>query len=202
MTNGFTLYGNVFSGNCLKPRWVAERLGVPVHWIETDSFDGSTRTPEFLALNPAGQVPLAIFSDGRKLAQSNAIMIYLAEGSNLIPRDAYDRARMFEWLFWEQYSHEPVVAVRIARLHYLKTPEAELDPNLLKKGNAALARLELQLTETQYLVGATLTLADIALVAYTRKARLGGFNLSDYPAVVAWISRVERDLGIEGQSLA
>ena len=202
MTNGFTLYGNVFSGNCLKPRWVADRLGVPLNWIETDSFDGSTRTPEFLALNPAGQVPLAIFNDGRKLAQSNAIMIYLAEGSDLIPTDAYDRARMFEWLFWEQYSHEPVVAVRIARLHYLKTPEADLDPALLRKGNAALARLELQLTETQYLVGAALTLADIALVAYTRKAHLGGFNLSDYPAVMAWIARVDHDLGIEGQHLA
>ena len=163
MTNGLTLYGSSISGNCLKPKWVAERLGVPVKWIEKDAFDGSTRTPEFLALNPAGQIPLAVLSDGRTLAQSNAIMVYLAEGSDLIPRDAYDRARMFEWLFWEQYSHEPVVAVRIARLHYLKTPEAELDPNLLKKGNAALARLELQLTETQYLVGAALTLADIAL---------------------------------------
>lgn len=201
MTSGFALYGSSVSGNCLKPKWVADRLGIPVTWIETDSFDGSTRTPEFLALNPAGQVPLAIFCDGRKLAQSNAIMLYLAEGSDLVPRDAYDRARMYEWLFWEQYSHEPAIAVRIARLHYLKTPEADLDPALLKKGNAALARLELQLTETQYLVGATLTLADIALIAYTRKARLGGFNLNDYPAVMAWIARVERDLAIEGQHL-
>jgi glutathione S-transferase len=131
MAQGFTLYGSSASGNCLKPKWVAERLGVPVKWIETDTFDGSTRTPDFLALNPAGQVPLAIFDDGRKLAQSNAIMVYLAEGSDLIPRDAYARARMFEWLFWEQYSHEPAVAVRIARLHYLKIPAAALDPALL-----------------------------------------------------------------------
>lgn len=202
MTNAITLYGSSISGNCLKPKWVAERLGIPVTWIETDAFDGSTRTPEFLALNPAGQVPLAIFADNRKLAQSNAIMLYLAEGSDLVPRDAFDRARMYEWLFWEQYSHEPVVAVRIARLHYLKTPEAELDPNLLKKGEAALARLELQLTGAQYLVGATLTLADIALVAYTRKARLGGFKLENYPAVMSWIARVDHDLGIEGQYLA
>ena len=201
MTNVITLYGSSISGNCLKPKWVAERVGIPVKWIETDAFDGSTRTPEFLALNPAGQVPLAILSDNRKLAQSNAIMLYLAEGSDLIPGDAYDRARMFEWLFWEQYSHEPVVAVRIARLHYLKTPEDQLDPNLLKKGEAALARMELQLTGTQYLVGATLTLADVALVAYTRKARLGGFDLARYPAVLSWIARVDHDLGIEGQYL-
>jgi glutathione S-transferase len=201
MTNGITLYGSSVSGNCLKPKWVAERLGIPVKWIETSAFDGSTRTPEFLALNPAGQVPLAIFSDGRKLAQSNAIMLYLAEGSDLVPGDAYQRAIMYEWLFWEQYSHEPVVAVRIARLHYLNVPEADLDPALLKKGNAALARLQQQLGETPYLVGAALTLADIALVAYTRKAGLGGFKLEDYPAVMAWILRVDRDLCIEGKYL-
>lgn len=202
MAHGITLYGSSVSGNCLKPKWVADRLGIAVDWIETDSFDGSTRTPAFLALNPAGQVPLAILSDGRKLAQSNAIMLHLAENSDLVPLDAYDRARMFEWLFWEQYSHEPAVAVRIARLHYLKTPEANLDPALLNKGNAALARLELQLRETPYLVGDRLTLADIALVAYTRKAHLGGFAVQDYPSVMAWISRVEGDLGIVGQYLA
>src|SRR5262245_37167524 len=130
-----TLYGSSDSGNCLKPKWVAEYLGIGVNWIETNSFDGSTRTPEFLALNPAGQVPLAVLSDGRKLAQSNAIMTYLAEGSELVPGDAYARAKMFEWMFWEQYSHEPAVAVRIARLHYLKKREDELDPALLTKGN-------------------------------------------------------------------
>jgi glutathione S-transferase len=202
MTNGITLYGSSDSGNCLKPKWVAERLGIAVTWIETSSFDGSTRTPEFLALNPAGQVPLAILSDGRKLAQSNAIMMHLAENSALVPRDAYDRARMFEWLFWEQYSHEPAIAVRIARLHFLRMPEAELDPALLKKGNAALVRMEMQLTETPYLVGAALTLADIALVAYTRKARLGGFDLDGYPAVKAWISRVEGDLRLPSAEAA
>ena len=194
--DSITLYGSSDSGNCLKPKWVAERLGVRVDWIETSAFDGSTRTPEFLALNPSGQVPLAVLSDGRKLSQSNAIMIFLAEGSPLIPDDAYARAKMFEWMFWEQYSHEPAVAVRIARLHYLKKREDELDPALLTKGNAALARLDLQLNETPYLVGDALTLADIACVAYTRKAHLGGFDMSQFPAVQRWVMRMDADLGL------
>jgi glutathione S-transferase len=193
--DSITLYGSSDSGNCLKPKWVAEHLGVGVNWIETSAFDGSTRTPEFLALNPVGQVPLVVLSDGRKLAQSNAIMTYLAEGSPLIPSDVYARAKMFEWMFWEQYSHEPAVAVRIARIHYLKK-QGELDPALLTKGNAALARLEQQLKETPYLVGAALTLADVACVAYTRKAHLGGFDMSQFPAVQRWVKRVDADLGL------
>ena len=184
------------SGNCLKPKFVADHLGVPVRWIETDAFDGSTRTAEFLKLNPAGQVPLAILSDGRTLAQSNAIMLYLGEGSSLIPKDSYERAKMYEWLFWEQYSHEPYIAVRIARLHYLNTPVEDLDPKLLTKGKDALARMELQLNETAYLVGEAVSLADIALIAYTRKARMGGYALADYVAVVQWIARVERALNL------
>jgi len=194
--DGITLYGSSDSGNCLKPQWVAEQLGVRVNWIETNAFDGSTRTSEFLALNPTGQVPLAVLSDGRTLSQSNAIMTFLAEGSSLIPNDAYARAKMFEWMFWEQYSHEPVVAVRIARLYYLKKREDELDPALLIKGNAALARLDLQLNETPYLVGDALTLADIACVAYTRKAHLGGFDMNQFPAVQRWVKRVEADLDL------
>lgn len=191
------LYGSSNSGNCLKPRWVAERLGVPFEWIETDSFTGATRTPAFLALNPAGQVPVAQFEDGRVLAQSNAIMAYLAEGSSLIPDDAFARAKMFEWLFWEQYSHEPYIAVRIARLFYLKHRPEDLDPALETRGHAALARMEQQLTQSPYLVGEALTLADIALAAYTRNAPRGGFGLESYPGVRAWLYRVESDLGLE-----
>jgi len=188
------LYGSSNSGNCLKPRWVAELLGLPFEWTEIDTFSGETRTADFLALNPAGQVPVAVLNDGRLLAQSNAIMLHLAEGTHLIPRDAYDRAKMFEWLFWEQYSHEPAIAVRIARLHFLKTPEDQLDPNLLTKGYAALARMELQLNSTQYLLGDVFSLADIALYAYTRNAPKGGFDLAAYPSVKAWISRVAREV--------
>lgn len=191
------VYGSLNSGNCLKVKWVAERLGAPIEWIETDTFSGATRTPEFLAINPSGQVPVAILADGRTLAQSNAIMVHFAEGSDLIPRDSYARAKMYEWLFWEQYSHEPYIAVRIARKFYLKQADEELDPKLLTRGNEALARLELQLSETPYLVDETLTLADVALVAYTRKAGRGGFDLGHYPNVTRWIVRVESDLRLD-----
>ncbi len=197
MADIITLYGSSDSGNCLKCKWVAERLGVAAKWIEINTFNGETRTAEFLAINPAGQVPVTILADGRMLAQSNAIMLYLAENTDLVPRDAYDRAKMFEWLFWEQYSHEPAIAVRIARKHFLKQRDEELDPALLTKGNAALARLETQLGKTPYLIGDALTLADIALVAYTRYAHRGGFDLAHYPSVRDWVGRVEGELGLE-----
>ena len=197
MARPIRLYGSSDSGNCLKCKWVAERLAAPIEWIETNTFKGETRTPEFLAINPAGQVPVAILADGRMLAQSNAIMLHLAEHTDLVPADPYDRAKMFEWLFWEQYSHEPAIAVRIARRHFLKQREEELDPALITKGNAALARMQLQFAQTPYLVGGALTLADIALVAYTRYAHRGGFDLAHYPAVKVWVARVERELGLE-----
>jgi len=114
-----------------------------------------------------------------------------------VPHDAYERAKMYEWLFWEQYSHEPAIAVRIARKYFLKQSEAELDPALMTKGEAALARMELQLGETPYLTGQRLTLADIALVAYTRYAHRGGFDLAKYPRVKGWVARVEGELGLE-----
>lgn len=190
------LYGDERSGNCLKPKWVFEYLGIPFEWIGVDTFNGSTRTPEHLALNPAGQIPVVVLEDGRMLAQSNAIITYFAEGSDLIPRDVYTRAKMFEWLFWEQYSHEPYVAVRISRKAYLRKRDDELDPALLTKGNAALARMEHQLSQTPYLTGAAPTLADIALLAYTRKANWGGFDLASYPSVSAWIARVQQLLGL------
>jgi glutathione S-transferase len=196
------LYGSSDSGNAMKPRWVADRLGIPFDWIETNAFNGETRTPEFLKLNPAGQVPVLVLEDGRTLAQSNAIMLHLAENSDLIPRDAYDRAKMFEWLFWEQNSHEIYVAVRIARRHYLKQRVDELDPALMTRGKAALTRMEQQLGQTPFLVGGALTVADIALLAYTRKAELGGFDLASYPSVQAWIARMEGELGLPAFSAA
>jgi glutathione S-transferase len=190
------IYGDTKSGNCLKVKWTAERLALPFAWIEVDILQSQSRTPEFLALNPAGQVPAVILDDGRALAQSNAIMLHLAEGSGLIPTDAFERAKMYEWLFWEQYTHEPYVAVARFQVSYLGKPVSELDAKLLERGNSALGRLEIQLKQTPYLVGERLTLADIALVAYTRVAHEGGFDLSLYPAVQAWISRVEAALGL------
>ncbi|ATC31303.1 glutathione S-transferase family protein [Caulobacter vibrioides] len=191
------IYGDSISGNCLKVKWTADRLGVAYEWIETNVLTAETRTSAFMALNPAGQVPLAVFPDGRPLAQSNAIMFHLAEGSDLIPGDAFDRAKMLEWMFWEQYSHEPYIAVARFQMLYLGKPVESLEPRLIERGAAALARLETQLQQSTFLVGDKLTLADVALVAYTRVAHEGGFDLSLYPAVEAWVGRVEADLGIK-----
>jgi len=186
------IYGDSISGNCLKVKWTADHLRLSYDWIETDVLKAETRTPAFLALNPAGQVPTVILDDGRPLAQSNAIILHLAEGSELTPRDAYERARMLEWLFWEQYSHEPYVAVARFQVRYLGKSPAELEPRLVERGRAALQRLEDALTQSRFLVGDRPSLADISLVAYTRWAGEGGFELSDYRNVRAWIGRVEQ----------
>jgi len=190
------VYGDSISGNCLKVKWVADLLGRPYTWIETDILKGESRTPEFLAMNPAGQVPLVVLDDGRPLAQSNAIILHLAEGSDLIPADAYDRARMLEWMFWEQYSHEPYVAVARFHVRYMGKALSELEPRLVERGNGALQRLEDGLAGSAFLVGDALTLADVALVAYTRVAHEGGFDLARYPKVAAWVKRVEAALKI------
>jgi glutathione S-transferase len=195
--SNITLYGSSTSGNCLKTRWIADLMGVAYDWREMDVFAGDTRTEDFLALNPAGQVPCMVREDGRILAQSNAIMLYLAEGSALIPDDAFDRAKMMEWMFWEQYSHEPAIAVRRAQLKFMNVPEAEIDPMLMQKGRRALGVMELRLMARDFIVGEHFTLADVALVAYTRVAHEGGFDLADFPAVRSWVHRVERELGLE-----
>ena len=190
------IYGDAISGNCVKVKWTADRLGLRYEWIDVDVLSGATRTPEFLALNPAGQAPVVVLDDGRPLAQSNAIIVHLAEGTNLIPGDPYARAKMFEWLFWEQYSHEPYIAVARFQMRYLGKPAEALDPKLLERGNVALRRLEAATGESAYLVGGFPTLADIALAPYTRWAGEGGFDLAAYPQVQAWIGRVERALGL------
>jgi glutathione S-transferase len=190
------VWGDSISGNCLKVKWTLDRLGVRYAWQETDVLSGITRTPEFLAINPAGQVPVVRFDDGRTLAQSNAVILHVAEGSDLIPADGFERAKMLEWMFWEQYSHEPYVAVRRFQLHYLKKAETELDPKLFERGSAALTRMEAALAQSPWLAGESLSLADVALVAYTRVAHEGGFDLDLYPAVKAWVGRVEQALAI------
>jgi glutathione S-transferase len=157
---------------------------------------GESRTPEFLAMNPLGQVPTVKLDDGRCLAQSNAIIIYLGKGSALIPVDPYDRAKMLEWMFWEQYSHEPYVAVCRFHMKYLGKRADELDPEKVKRGLAALATLDGALKGRKFLVGNALSLADIALVAYTRLAHEGGFDLAPFADLRAWIARVEAELGI------
>jgi glutathione S-transferase len=190
------IYGDSKSGNCLKVKWTAEFLGLPYEWIETDILEGESRTEAFLAMNPAGQVPTVILDDGRALAQSNAIIAHLAEGSALIPADPYDRARMLEWMFWEQYSHEPYIAVARFQVRYLGRPVSEVESRIVERGAAALRRMDLALSKSPFLVGERLSLADVALVAYTRVSHEGGFGLEPYPAVAAWVARVEQALGI------
>lgn len=192
-----TLYGNIESGNCLKTLWAARYAGVAHDWVEVDIFGGGTRTDAFLALNPAGQVPVLRLADGRTLAQSNAILLYLLEGTDLIPADPFERAKMMEWMFWEQYSHEPYVAVRRSLLRFKGQSEADLDPELYARGRRALGVMEMNLISQSFMVGEAMSAADIALVAYTRVADEGGFDLSEFPAVNGWVRRVESALGIE-----
>ncbi len=199
MSARLNIYGDAISGNCLKVKWTADLLGLQYDWIETSVLEAETRTPEFLAMNPAGQVPTVVLADGAVLAQSNAIILYLnkVHSGGLLPQEPYAQGKVFEWLFWEQYSHETAIAVRRFHKHYLKKSDAEIDPKLMEKGAAALTLMENALKDGAYLVGEKLTLADISLVAYTRLAHEGGFDLEPYPAIRRWIARVERDLGLQ-----
>ena len=190
------IYGDINSGNCLKVKWVCDALALPYTGSMSIRSRRETRTTEFLKLNSAGQVPTVEFDDGRTLAQSNAIIRYLARGSDLIPADAFAAAKMDEWLFWEQYSHEPYVAVCRFQMIYLGKPASDLDPDKVKRGYAALARMEHQLAATRFLVGDRLSLADVSLLAYTRLAHEGGFHLDGYASLRRWIGEAERSLGL------
>jgi len=190
------VFGDSISGNCLKVKWTADHLGLPYDWVETRVLTGETRTPDFLAMNPAGQVPLAVLDDGRPLAQSNAIILHLARGSALIPTDPYLQARMFEWMFWEQYSHEPYVAVARFQVRYRGRDPATLEPELVGRAEAALDRLEAALSGSTWLVGAAFSLADMALLPYTRFSPEAGIDLSRWKSLTAWIRRSEDVLGL------
>jgi glutathione S-transferase len=190
------IYGDTNSGNCLKVKWVCDKLALPYQWIDVDTRKGESRTPQFLKMNGAGQVPTVAFDDGRTLAQSNAIIRYLARDSALIPRDAFAAAKMDEWLFWEQYSHEPYIAVCRAQIVYLGKSLGDLDPEKVKRGYAALALMEHQLHKTRFLIGDMFSLADVSLLAYTRAAHEGGFHLDGYASVRRWIGEAEHALGL------
>jgi len=196
MVTGMKIYGDANSGNCLKVKWVCDHLAIPFSWIDVDTLKGGSRTAEFLQLNPFGQVPTVAFDDGRTLAQSNAIIRYLARGSALIPADAFAAAQMDAWLFWEQNSHEPYVAVARFQTLYLGKPARDLDPNLVKRGYAALDQLEQRLRVAKFLLGESFSLADVALLAYTRVAHEGGFDLAKHVAVRRWIGDSEKRLGL------
>jgi len=181
----------------LKVKWMLDALRHDYQWVAVDIMSGQSRTPEFLLLNPFGQVPLAVFENGRALAQSNAILLHLGEGTPWIPADAWERAKMLEWLFWEQYSHEPYVAVARFQRVYAGKRADEVEPRLIERGNIALSRMETALAGSDWLAGGPgATLADLALVAYTRVADEGGFELGAWPNIRAWIGRVEAAFGI------
>ena len=188
----FIVFGMSDSGNCYKVRLALEQLALPYRWVEVDPGRGETRTPEFLAMNANGKVPTLKLEDGSHLAESNAILNFLADGSALLPEDRLQRARVLQWMFFEQYSHEPYVAVARAILRY-QPPDsprrAEL-PRLLERGNYALAVMERQLEREPFFAAARYTVADIALYAYTHCAADGGFELSAYPAIGRWLQRV------------
>jgi len=190
------IFGDLSSGNCLKVKWVCDYLKIPYGWIDVDTLNGESRTPEFLKLNSAGQVPTVLFDDGRALAQSNAVMRYLAKDSDLIPASAFEGAEMDGWLFWEQNSHEPFIAGCRFQMFYLGKPVSDLDPDKLKRGYSALARMEHHLVMNRFFMGDKFTLADVALLSYTRVAHEGGFHLDGYAAIRQWIKDAEQVLGL------
>ena len=193
MNEAITVYGMKASGNCYKLQLLLAQLDRPYRWVEIDSVAGETRTPEFLARNPNGKVPLLELSDGRRLAESNAILCYLAEGTRYLPGDSWQRAQALQWLFFEQYSHEPYIAVArfISRWLPADHPRRAELPRLRERGQQALSVMEQHLERHKFFVDAGYGVADIALYAYTHEAEVGGFDLSAYPAVRAWLSRVE-----------
>jgi glutathione S-transferase len=192
------LYGMTDSGNCYKPRLLLAKLGIPFTHVEVSSHTGDTRKPEFVAKNPNAMVPLLELDDGRRIAESNAILLYLAEQTRFLPTDRYQRGLAYQWLFFEQYSHEPYIAVRRALLVYPNRAREATPEKLaatLAGGEKALRVMDRQLERTPFLAGAEMSVADVSLYAYTHEAPRGGFDLAAYPAVDAWLKRVEADPG-------
>ena len=192
-----TIYGMRASGNCYKLQLLLDQLDREYRWVEVDSAHGATRTPEYLVKNPNGQVPLLELDDGRRLAESDAILCYLAEGSPFLPDDSWLRAQTLQWLFFEQYSHEPCVAVaRFIRRRLPHDHPRQPDvPALLQRGAQALAVMERHLVGRGWFVGERYGIADIALYAYTHCAGDVGFELAAFPNICAWLARVQAQPG-------
>ncbi len=187
------IYGDSRSGNCYKLKMLCAELGIGYDWREVDILAGETHAPAFLAKNPNGKIPLLELPDGRRLVESNAILSYLADGSELFRGNAFDRATILSWLFFEQYSHEPFIATSRFIVQYLGRP-ADRESDLEQKkagGEKALRILDAELANRPYLAGDEFTIADIALFAYTHVAEEGDFSLEPYPAVRAWIERIK-----------
>jgi glutathione S-transferase len=191
------IYGDYGSGNCLKVKYTADYLRLPYTWVPIDIMKAETKSPEFLERFPMGRIPAVEFADGRSLAESNAIIRYLARDSVLLPKDAFTQAKIDEYLFWEQYSHEPFIATTRYHIVYLKRTLDQRETWRVERGEAALDLMDRQLAERSWLVANAMTIADIALLAYTRLAHEGGFNLTPRAHVRAWIGRCEDVLGLE-----
>jgi glutathione S-transferase len=186
------LYGDSRSGNCYKIQLLCAELGIDYDWQEVDILAGETRTPDFLAMNPNGRIPLLVTGDGDCLPESNAILCYLAEGQALAGTTRLARATILSWMFFEQYSHEPYIATSRFIIQYLGNPADKQDALEQRKegGYHALGVMEKQLTRSDHITGRDFTIADIALYAYTHVAHEGGFDLSPYPAIGSWIERI------------
>ena len=187
-----TLYDYLDSGNGYKVRLLLTQLGIPYRYVDVDIMRGETRTPQFLAMNPDGRIPTIQLDDGRYLAQSDAILWYLADGTAFLPSERFARAQVLQWMFFEQYSHEPYVATPRFIVRHLSADDprrAEL-PQRLARGRAALEVMEKHLQSRSYFVDERYTIADIALYAYTHVAEDGGLELAPYPQLRAWLGRV------------
>ncbi|WP_075184769.1 glutathione S-transferase family protein [Teredinibacter haidensis] len=187
------IYGDPVSGNCYKIQLTCSLLGIDYDWIPIDVLAGETQTPTFLRKSPNGKIPLLELDSGETLAESNAIINYLSVGSHLLPENAFQLAKAQQWQFFEQYSHEPYIAVRRFIQIYQGLPENRLVEYEAKKagGEKALWIMDQQLQKTAFLVGEKISVADIALFAYTHVANEGGFDLADYPSIEAWLKRIK-----------
>ncbi|AUI88260.1 glutathione S-transferase [Vibrio azureus] len=187
------VYGDDQSGNCFKVKLLLSLLGVDHEWQHVNILNKETQSDEFLVLNPNGKIPTVVLDDNRVLCESNAILGYFAEGTEYLPTDRYEKAKVYEWLFFEQYSHEPYVAVARFIQKYLGMPEHRVEEYLSLQvgGNKALSIMDKQLSKSAYLVGEQFSIADIALYAYTHVAHEGGFDLEKYPNIQRWISEIQ-----------
>jgi glutathione S-transferase len=193
------IFGDLNSGNCLKVKYTADYLGLSYTWVPVDTMKGETKTPEFLAAFPMGRIPTVGFPDGGRLAESNAIIRYIARDSSLLPSDAFAQAKVDEWLFWEQYSHEPYVAVCRFHMVYLGRTKDEREAWRVERAEAALDLMDRALSGRDWLAGETMTIADICLLPYTRLAPEGGFDLSPRASLRNWIARCEQELKLNAQ---
>jgi glutathione S-transferase len=188
------IYGDVASGNCYKIKLIASLLDIKHEWVHVDIINGGASTQEFLLKNPNGKVPVLALEDGRFLSESNAIINYLGGNSDFVPNDIFTHAKVLQWQFFEQYSHEPYIAVARFIAKFQGMPEgrkAEYDSKQVG-GHKALKLMEQQLALTSFLVGDTLTVADISLYAYTHVASEGGFDLSLYPNIKRWLDSISQ----------